>query len=161
MKISREQAKALGIGHLLPARAPRPKRPPRPEPAILPPGTALVRIDLRMRCVPWSVPYVSRHGAVKDPRLAEFQSTLRTVAAMTRVLREPYGGPVEVSVVARFARGPIGDCTNLIKSIEDSLQGVIFVNDRQVIRNSVERTLSDHDRIIVAVTTAEPTEDDA
>lgn len=47
--------------------------------------------------------------------------------------REPLEGPVELRLVVHFADGR-SDLSNRIKVLEDALQGVAYLNDRQVVR---------------------------
>lgn len=135
----------------------KPKRASKPkslgyEP--LPIGTVLLDVAIEERAVPWKAPTVGKGRGFKDPRLLDWQDTVRLYADLNRAVREPYAGPVAVQVVARFAKGPLPDACNVLKAIEDALQGSVFLNDRQVIRNGCERTQSDRDvvRIIVWAT---------
>lgn len=127
--------------------------------APLPPGTVLLRCRMDQRAVPWSAPMIGKGRPVKEPRLIAWQQMVGLFARTSTKLREPYAGPVEVRVTARFRKGPIGDCTNLLKSIEDALQGVVFLNDRQVVRNSCERSLAGYDLVTIEVKAAVSSDD--
>lgn len=138
-------------------KKPRKARKPKPlgyEP--LPDGTVLLRCSIEQRAVPWSAPTVGKGRAFKNPKLVAWQEAVKLFATENRVLREPYEGPVEVNLVCRFAKGPIGDASNLLKAAEDSLQGVVFVNDRQVVRNSCERSIEGYDLVLIEVRAASP-----
>ena len=131
-----------------------------PDIDLLPPGTLLARAVIPMRAVPWKAPTVTRYGTTyKDKALLKWQATVKIFAGMASP-SYCYAGPVEVSVSARFAKGPLPDATNILKAIEDALQGVVFVNDRQVVRNRCERSKTGFDRVTIEVTAAEPSEDD-
>lgn len=127
----------------------------------LPAGTLLVRCSIPARAVPWSTPMIGRRGPVKQPRLVAWQRVVRGFASRLNSpipTALPYAGPVEVSVVVRLARrpGPMADATNLLKAIEDAMEGSIYVNDRQVIRNHCERTAASHDLVTIEVRAADP-----
>lgn len=123
----------------------------KPEIDLLPAGTVLLRTSLRGRAVPWQVSTVTKNGAFKDRRLVAWQEQVQTWAWVNRTQSVAYAGPVEVSVVARFAKGPLPDATNVLKAIEDALQGPVFINDRQVMRNSCERTRTGYDWVTIEV----------
>jgi Holliday junction resolvase RusA-like endonuclease len=129
---------------------------PVPAVELLPPGTVLMRCEVPEHAISWKAPTVGRYGAYKSKRLKAWQEIVGIFARLNRRIGHPYTGPVEVRVMARFARGPMGDSTNIIKAIEDALQGIVFVNDRQVIRNSCERILAGFDLVTIEVETMEP-----
>ncbi len=119
------------------------------------PGTVLLRLDLSLRAVPWKAPMVGRHGTYKPKRLRQWQATVAQYARLKWGNHEPYDGPVEVNCRFEFTNGKIPDSTNLLKAIEDSIEGVVIVNDRQAIRNKVERVInSDSDKTMIEVITA-------
>ena len=103
--------------------------------------------------VPWSPPSVFRRGTKKNPKLVIWQSVVAKYAqaAMSQNNQTIYtGGPVHFCV--RFfykcnksalpgdpvwlakddGRSGIADVSNLVKGLEDALQGVVFDNDCQV-----------------------------
>lgn len=140
--------------------AKKPRKPKKPPVALLAPGTLLLSIRWGGRAIPWKAPTVTRHGATfKDGTLVAWQQEVALRAMAARKISKPYEGPVEVKMVARFAKGPIGDACNLLKAAEDSLQGVVFVNDRQVVVNSCDRRQAGYDMVAIVVRAAEPTED--
>lgn len=136
-------------------KAAKPPKIRKEPPALLPAGTVLLRLDIPQRAVPWSAPMIGKGRPVKNTRLIAWQQAVRLFASTGRVVREPYEGPVEVRVVARFAKGPLPDATNCLKALEDALQGVVFANDRQVFRNSCERTASGRDNVRIEVLAAD------
>lgn len=103
--------------------------------------------------IPKARPRVGKHGAYTPQRTAQYE---RLVAGMALIARQEsherlWTGPVSLKVtlfpdrVEVFA-GELGgkartagaDISNILKSIEDGLQGVIFKNDRQVEYLTVE-----------------------
>lgn len=164
MGLTLAQAKALGIGHLHPAaKGNRPRRrriveAPLDVTGDLPPGAVLLQCEIAARPVPWKAPMVGRYGAVKDARLVAWQTRVAIVAQLAYTARTPYRGPVEVAVWATIAKGPLMDATNLMKAIEDSLEGIVIVNDRQVIRNRCERAIGSRDLVRIEVVAADRNE---
>lgn len=108
--------------------------------------------------VPWSAPLVGRRGARKDPRLIEWQGIVANAAKECFGPHEPYEGPVSLNIIFLIhnadrsmwgkliepeitwnenhgkhkKQGGLADRTNLIKGVEDAIEGVFFVNDTQV-----------------------------
>jgi Holliday junction resolvase RusA-like endonuclease len=113
----------------------------------LPPGTAICEFEVPTRPVPWKAPSTTQTGhSYKDPKLVEWQSEVASCAgkAMTMNGRKPYGHAVEVWAEFHLApsrNGSYGDTTNLLKAVEDALQGVVLVNDKRVVRSHPERFL--------------------
>lgn len=135
------------------------RRKPEPEAATLPPGTLIMCCRIPLRAVPWSAPTVIHGGKpYKGRRLVKWQQAV-AVFARTSLTSwvpgdMPYDGPVQVDVMATFAKGPLPDATNVLKAIEDAIQGVVILNDRQVTRNSCERTKGETDLVTIAVRAA-------
>lgn len=102
------------------------------------PGSVICHGTILGRAVPWKAPTVSRAGGVvhgRDyKRFVAWQAEVRRQAAPLMGRRRPYGGPVALEMT--FYLNPRGgtppDPTNLQKSTEDAMQGILFVNDRQV-----------------------------
>lgn len=75
------------------------------------------------------------YGRVKTPRaLREWQDKVRLCAQMARI--QQVVGPVELLVVAYLSMNPIDgpDWDNIVKGIQDALNGIAWHDDRQVIR---------------------------
>jgi len=159
MRITLADAKRLGIAGPLPKRGTRAKKR-RSEPALLPDGTVLLRCEIKGRAVPWSTPMIGQGKPVKEPRLTSWQQEMSLRARQWRKVSEPYAGPVEVFVVARFAKGPIGDACNILKAVEDSMNRVIYIDDRQVVKTHCERSIAGYDRLTIEVRAASPTPDE-
>ncbi len=117
------------------------------------PGTLIFSLTIPCRAVPWTPSRTTKFkGTYKPKRLRQWQATVAQYARLKWGNRKPYGGPVAIWCYFEFAKGPIPDATNLLKAVEDSLQGIVIVNDRQVERNTVERlTTTDVDMTTIAV----------
>jgi Holliday junction resolvase RusA-like endonuclease len=74
---------------------------------------------------------------------------------------KPIEGPVGVSIDIQFRRPKTvekgywhtspGDASNIVKSIEDGLNRVAWLDDRQVAKLEAEKHWGDSDRIIVSI----------
>ena len=121
---------------------PRKQKPPG-RPVVLAPlqpaGTLLVIFTATGRPAPWSVPPKIRR---KNPKLTAWQQIIRQAASRASLLDGLYPGPValrcEFHISPRYASSDKGmpDLTNLIKGCEDALNGVLIVDDGQVIETS-------------------------
>lgn len=110
----------------------------------------LVSFMIGGRAVPWKVPDVriSRRGGSyteKNERLIAWQESVnQECRAAWGYGRKPYEGPVGISLWF-FVYPPCkralktADVTNLVKSTEDGLQGVVIKNDTQVFAQHNER----------------------
>lgn len=111
----------------------------------LPSGTVIAEFEVPMRPIPWKAPMVLRTGvSIKDKTLLAWQAEVSRCAAIAMLGRRPYGHAVEVWAEFHLApsrNGSYGDSTNLLKGVEDSLQGIAIVNDRKVVRSHPERFL--------------------
>jgi hypothetical protein len=65
------------------------------------------------------------------PRLGAWKRHVMNVAAAAWVGSPPLGGDLELHVF-HYADVLLGDLDNLNKPIQDALQAIVFVNDRQV-----------------------------
>ena len=106
---------------------------------MMDPGTIIFSLSLQLRAVPWKASQVTKHGTYKPKSLREWQATVAQYARLNWGNREPYGGPVETWCRFEFSNGPMGDADNLGKACVDALQGIVIINDRQVVRNTAER----------------------
>lgn len=61
----------------------------------------------------------------------EFEAKIKSFAIL-QYQGKPLAGPVSVEIEANFANKVHADLFNLPKSVMDSLQGVAFINDRQI-----------------------------
>ncbi len=118
------------------------------------PGSLIFSLSLPLRAVPWQASNVTKHGTYKPKRLRQWQATIAQYARLKWGNREPYSGPVEIWCRFEFAKGPRPDADNCSKAIIDSIQGIVIVNDRQVIHvSSMRPEYSDIDSAVIEVRT--------
>ncbi len=119
------------------------------------PGTVLLQLKLPFRAVPWKASTVGIYGTYKSKRLRQWQATIAQYARLQWGNRDPYNGPVSVNCRFEFAKGPRGDNDNLAKAIVDATQGIVVVNDRQVVITKIEKSLHDlADMTMIEIRTA-------
>lgn len=158
-------AKVLGIRE--PDAPPPVAAVPAPvpaAPAVPRPGELIVEFEIDARPIPWKASTIlKRGGAFKDKKLVAWQDEVRRRGREAMGGREPYAGPVEVRFLFSLTRraGSVADTSNLTKACEDSLQGVVIVNDRAVHQIVSHRTTGDRDFARVTVLAYTPTAQDA
>ena len=96
------------------------------------------------RAVPWKAPNVTRRGTFRDKKVKKWQSHVKWQTLQYKQ-GEPYDGPVmlDLKFIMRGRSGLLPDLTNLTKALEDVLQGIVYVNDRQVCKQVTERIVGD------------------
>jgi Holliday junction resolvase RusA-like endonuclease len=129
-----------------------PEAPAAVEPFVL-------EFHVAARPIPWKAATVLKAGgAFKDKKLVAWQRAVATCGRMAMMGREPFAGPVEIDVTFHLSpskNGSVPDTTNLVKALEDSLQGVVIVNDRQVCNTMARRRKATIDVARVKVTSIE------
>jgi Holliday junction resolvase RusA-like endonuclease len=109
----------------------------------LAPGALVVEFRVLARPIPWRAAHTTRTGhSFKNKTLVAWQATVKDHATLAMGRMAPYSHPV--ALVLEFFLVPIKgrtlpDLSNLNKSTEDSLQGVVIENDRQVHRITSRR----------------------
>lgn len=74
-------------------------------------------------------------------RLRDWKEYVRTEAAKLWQAREPYGGPVKLTVVYYHeGHAVLIDHDNMIKPIQDALAGLVYRNDRQITDAQTRKT---------------------
>jgi Holliday junction resolvase RusA-like endonuclease len=95
--------------------------------------TVLVDVDVPGAPVPAPRPRVTSRGTFLPKRYTDAVEDLRLrflVELRRRRLRQRYDGPVKVDVTFATTKG---DVDNLAKTVLDALNGVVLVDDRQVL----------------------------
>lgn len=115
---------------------------------------------IAIRPEPKRRPRFSRFGTYTDAKTVKFENHVaiacHNAAKMFAWVKNK--SPVAVSLEFDFKRPktsklgyPIPDVDNLAKSILDGMNGVLFEDDKQVIRLEAEKRFSDEDRIVVCI----------
>ncbi len=104
-------------------------------------GEIIARFFVPGRPVPWKTHRGSGRRSYRDPKVAVWQQVIGLFARVAMEGREPYDGPISFSACfdLRSGRRRLPDRTNLLKAAEDACQGIVFVNDRQVVGGIVMR----------------------
>lgn len=111
----------------------------------------------------------------KDPKSREYEAEVAGLARDAMAGREPFTGPLSLSlcfrmpipksetkrVRAAMAAGEIApttkpDLSNLVKAIEDGMNGVVFIDDCQVVRNFNTKIYHERPGVDVQVLVFEP-----
>lgn len=123
------------------------------------------------KAVPWRAPMVTRNGQTFSPkRVRDWEKYVAAKAKEACIPMAPKGTPV--SLIVRFHIGvarswpkkkqkdllyrmhtQLPDQTNLIKAVEDGLNGIAYEDDQQVADLSVRKmwTRCGEDRVVVSV----------
>jgi Holliday junction resolvase RusA-like endonuclease len=131
-----------------------------------PPGAVVARFTVPGRAVPWKAPFVGARGAFKEASLVAWQGEVRLRARLAMGGRPPHTGPFALGLVFtrkaprgrrpgdRWAARP--DTVNLVKAFEDSLQGVVILDDARQCSLHVERFYGLTDEVLVEVVALAP-----
>lgn len=94
-----------------------------------------VRFTVPGEPVTWKRARRGPHGSYTDPKDAAHREKIRAYARNAG-LRRPFTGRVRLDVAILTSLDPlderVGDRDNYEKAIKDALQGIAFLNDRQV-----------------------------
>ena len=124
-------------------------------------------LTIRTKPIPWKAPYVGRKGAFSDAKLKAYQNHVKMLARLEWGCRPPHEGLVILTADFYFQRParrptdyppelPWGkdvkkawkhtrpDRTNLLKALEDPLEGVVYFDDRQVVDGPARKYFCDH-----------------
>ncbi len=77
---------------------------------------------------------VVRGGAYTPARTREYEDRVGWCARQAFAGQAPFREPVELSIRAVFTKRNHGDFGNIVKAVEDALEGIAYLNDRQVLR---------------------------
>ncbi|MDO7787891.1 RusA family crossover junction endodeoxyribonuclease [Desulforamulus aquiferis] len=91
------------------------------------------------RPVPKQRPRMGKGGIVYTPKnCREYEGKVAKTAHT--IFRRPYAGPVALEVNLFLASRP-GDLDNYVKSISDGLNGIAYLDDRQVVELKAKLTV--------------------
>ncbi len=122
----------------------------------------MIKFQINARPQPKERPYLIRGNKRRTPpRTVNFELTVAAEFRAQHPFHELFTGPVGMSVDIQFRRPKTvakgywhtnpGDASNIVKAIEDGLNRVAWVDDRQVAKQDVEKHWGDSDRIIVSI----------
>ena len=117
-----------------------------------PPGQLIAEFVVDARPCPWKSPTTTRTGhSFKDKSLVAWQKLVADHASIAMGSRYPHPGPITLRLHFELTRRPgsVPDLSNLTKALEDSLQGIVFVNDRWVNDIHATRKVGYHDRATI------------
>lgn len=95
-------------------------------------GMSVVRFVVPGRCVPCPRPRATRGRGAYYPRRYTDWLEGAQVVALAACGRPLWDGPVRLNAVFNGAR-PNADIDNLLKSVLDAIQGIVIVDDKQVV----------------------------
>jgi crossover junction endodeoxyribonuclease RusA len=106
--------------------------------------------------VPKGRPRLGKGGNVYTPKKTKaYERKVALIATIARqsAHRKPFTGPVGISVVLRFKTKRRIDLDNCLKALMDSLNGVLYADDSQVMEMQVSKVIgSDEPGAHVVVT---------
>ncbi len=122
----------------------------------------MIKFVINARPQPKERSRTAKNGHHYTPqRTVNFELTVAAEFRAQHPLHEILTGPVGMSVDIQFRRPKTvakgywhtnpGDASNIVKAIEDGLNRVAWVDDRQVAKQHVEKHWGDSDRIIVSI----------
>ena len=106
--------------------------------------------------VPQSRPRFSRGRCYEPKRCTEFKAKIRQAARIAMKGKTPTENPL--SCVIKFYRKykstsrRFGDCDNLYKAVTDAMNKIVYQDDSQIVRCSVEKMTDKVSRIEVKIT---------
>jgi Holliday junction resolvase RusA-like endonuclease len=154
MKVTDDIARAMRSAGLDPSTLrgrPKAVAPVAPQGS---PGDLIVEFVVPYRAIPWKAATTTRTGhSFKDKNLVQWQKLVAGMAALAMGSRHPHPGPIDLKLRFELTRRPgsVPDLSNLTKALEDSLQGIVFVNDRWVSHIDATRHVGEHDRVTITV----------
>ena len=122
----------------------------------------MIKFQIDARPQPKERPYsIGRGKRRTPPRTVNFELTVAAEFRLQHPFHEILTGPVGMEVDIQFRRPKTvkngyrhtspGDATNIVKAIEDGLNRVAWVDDRQVADSHVIKHWGDCDRIVVSI----------
>ena len=95
----------------------------------------------------------SRTGGYTDPRVKAWQSTVGYYAELANV--KPLTGSVKVSLSFLLKDRRRRDLDNLSKAILDSLNGIAYLDDKQVVDLHIVKSMSKEPGVVIEIEEAE------
>tara|TARA_R100000458_G_C8022306_1_gene81495 strand:- start:39 stop:428 length:390 start_codon:yes stop_codon:yes gene_type:complete len=113
-------------------------------------------IEIPITAVPASRPRVTRWGVYFGKNYTRFKKEAKEI--IPKILKEsgvtkPLTQPLEIKFVFELKKPrtskldfPRGDVDNYVKAIQDSLNGFLYEDDKQIIKLTAEKTWSKEDK---------------
>lgn len=115
----------------------------------------VVEFELHHRPVPKGRPRFGNGRTFTDDKTRAYEARVEKACRAAMDGREPAAGPVELLCLFEQRNNVTADLDNLVKAVSDAIEGVAFLNDRQVVQiRSHRATKAAVDRVSVAVLTA-------
>jgi len=112
----------------------------------------VVAFELNQRPHPKGRPRFGKTHAYTDPKTREFEARVKAACTEAMEGAEPYAGPVELVTLFEYRDARVADVSNLVKAIEDGMNGSAWLDDKQVCRQrNVRVSRAAVDRVSVAV----------
>lgn len=112
----------------------------------------VVAFELNRRPHPKGRPRFGKTHAYTDPKTREFEALVKVACTKAMAGAAPYAGPVELLTLFEYRDARVADVSNLVKAIEDGMNGSAWLDDKQVCRQqNVRVSRADVDRVSVAV----------
>ena len=114
-----------------------------------------VAFELIGEPVPQSRPKFSRGRCYEPARVTEYKEKIRQAAAIAMDGKEPTNNPL--ACVIKFYRKykstsrRFGDCDNLYKTVTDAMNKVVYQDDSQIVKCSVEKLTDKTPKIEVKI----------
>ena len=100
-----------------------------------------IKFSVPTEPVPFKRPLTNGKRRFNDPRYSDFKYFLGLHAKVAMAGRAPFDGAIRITVVVNTKYKPTslkaGDIDNHLKAVLDAINGICFVDDRQVVEGHV------------------------
>lgn len=127
-------------------------------------------LELLWKAIPKGRPRVGKHSVYTPKRTREFEKRIREAASTVK--RAPFTCPVHVDVTIwevipksyvgvkrlsadlKLITPPVGDLDNKVKAITDALNGIAYLDDKQIASISASKQFAKENKITVIISRA-------